>query len=426
MTKSQLLSTFDRVEHFLDRHHIQVFWAVFVTAFLLIVSRKPDLILHAQFWAEDGRYWYADVYNHGWRSLFYLYDGYLVFFYHLVAFFSLLLPLKMAPLFFNIVAILVQLLPIALINSNRLRNVIPYRSLAILISLLYVGIPNANEVFGNLTNAQWHLGVASFLVLIAASSKSRWWLAFDIGVLLATGLSGPLVIMLLPVAILLWWQDRTPQRKRNLLLLGILSVVQLVTIFMLSSFHRVGGQPGAGPRYLVEMIVGQTFTGGLLGQEHVKILYGQLFVLIIAFIAGLSLIIYAVIRGPLWMKLMNLFALLVFISMLVSLKPLPGVNLWQSLTDPSTGQRYWYIPILSWLMTLLWIVLAAGSKSLKTSAGLLLVLLVVIGMPGNWKIKSLANLNFSAYTDKFQGLPTDTQYSIPINPVGWQMTLHKK
>jgi hypothetical protein len=31
----------------------------------LIVSLRPDAVTNAQFWAEDGKFFYADVYNRG-------------------------------------------------------------------------------------------------------------------------------------------------------------------------------------------------------------------------------------------------------------------------------------------------------------------------------------------------------------------------
>src|SRR5664280_1995630 len=49
----------------------------FFTAAGLVVSRQPDAILHAQFFAEDGHVWFADAYNRGWfTSLSRTQDGY--------------------------------------------------------------------------------------------------------------------------------------------------------------------------------------------------------------------------------------------------------------------------------------------------------------------------------------------------------------
>ena len=43
--------------------------SVFLAAFLVVFSRRPDAILNAQFWAEDGKFWYADAYHFGAHSL---------------------------------------------------------------------------------------------------------------------------------------------------------------------------------------------------------------------------------------------------------------------------------------------------------------------------------------------------------------------
>ena len=35
--------------------------AIFLIAFILLFARRPDAILHAQFYAEDGAYFYSDA-----------------------------------------------------------------------------------------------------------------------------------------------------------------------------------------------------------------------------------------------------------------------------------------------------------------------------------------------------------------------------
>jgi len=45
-------------------------WAiVFTAAVFVTISRRPDAVLNAQFFAEDGTYWYHDAYQFGFRSL---------------------------------------------------------------------------------------------------------------------------------------------------------------------------------------------------------------------------------------------------------------------------------------------------------------------------------------------------------------------
>src|SRR5215510_9596703 len=71
---------------------------LFLVCFLILYSRRPDAILNAQFYAEDGARWYRDAYQLGWRCLFIPETGYLQTVSRLIALFALLLPFAAAPL----------------------------------------------------------------------------------------------------------------------------------------------------------------------------------------------------------------------------------------------------------------------------------------------------------------------------------------
>jgi hypothetical protein len=60
-----------RVEgvEFASRPSILWMFGLFFGAVLFL--RCPGMILHAEFWAEDGVVWYADPYAAGWHSLFF-------------------------------------------------------------------------------------------------------------------------------------------------------------------------------------------------------------------------------------------------------------------------------------------------------------------------------------------------------------------
>ena len=48
-----------------DRHDVALLVAVFLFACAVVIARRPDAVFHAQFFAEDGRIWFADAYNLG-------------------------------------------------------------------------------------------------------------------------------------------------------------------------------------------------------------------------------------------------------------------------------------------------------------------------------------------------------------------------
>ena len=81
-----------------------------VTGFVIIFSRRPDAILNAQFWAEDGQRWYADAYQFGLRCLLIPDElgGYFHSVSRLSALTALVFPFYMAPLVMNLFAIALQ------------------------------------------------------------------------------------------------------------------------------------------------------------------------------------------------------------------------------------------------------------------------------------------------------------------------------
>jgi hypothetical protein len=174
----------------------------------------------------------------------------------------------------------------------------------------------------------------------------------------------------------------------------------------------------------IKMVVGQIFTGGLIGGQHVALFYDN-FLLYVALAGGLAIIIYAIRKGPSWIGYANLYALFIFVAAIFSLTPLKGTNLWEILTHKNTGQRYWYIPIFVWLMTLLWVALAAKSKIMRFSCVGLLLLFACIGIAGSWTTPRLPDKNYPYYVKKFNALPSGKKASIPINPDGWTMSLKK-
>src|ERR1700733_6052297 len=136
---------------------------VFVAVLVAIFSRLPGALLHPQFFAEDGWVWYQQAYNLGWlRSLLITQAGYLQTLPRLVADLTLLFPMQWAPLIMNLAGAVVQALPVTALLSRRC---IPWGPLPVrmLMSAVYIAIPNAPEVHIVLTNAMWHLAVLQAL-----------------------------------------------------------------------------------------------------------------------------------------------------------------------------------------------------------------------------------------------------------------------
>ncbi|MBA3922246.1 MAG: hypothetical protein H0X31_11315 [Nostocaceae cyanobacterium] len=127
---------------------------IFITAFTIIISRRPDAVLNAQFCAEDRQIWYADAYNQGIvHSLFSPFNGYFQTTSRLTAAIAQFFPLAWAPLIFNLTAIMMKILPINLIISSRFTYLIPNIRYRLYLAFLYLALPNSFEVHANITNA---------------------------------------------------------------------------------------------------------------------------------------------------------------------------------------------------------------------------------------------------------------------------------
>jgi hypothetical protein len=401
---------------------------VFLVAFLIVFSRRPDAILNAQFYAEDGRVWYLDAYNFGLRSLFIPHTGYLQTLSRIVAHLALLFPLSLAPLVMNLCAIVVQILPVNVFLSSRFSG-IPLR-VRLLGSLMYLAIPNSAEVHANITNGQWHLGLAACLVLLARPASAWGWRIFDGVVLVMISVSSPLGVLLVPVAAAMWWKRRERWSAYSLALLVPGAIVDGL-IALLSHQRQVGTIGATFSRF--DAIFGrQVFLSSLLGknsQVWLLQLHDLHLVEMIATVAGLGVLLYALRYGQIELKLFILFAYAVLALALV--KPLvgtPELPNWELMCWPGIdGERYYFLPMLAFLASLVWMATRKASARVLRKFAVALLLLFPIGVYQDWNLPAFEDLDFYYYADQFERAPAGTKIVIPINPDPvWAMELTKR
>jgi len=400
---------------------------LFCIAFIIIVSRRPDALFHPQFWAEDGAVFYANAYNLGAiRSLFLPYAGYLHMFPRLIAALAQLFPLLWAPLIFNLSAMVVQILPVNLIISSRFSELIPSFPVRLFLAFLYLSRPSSYEIHANLTNTQWHFALISAMVLLAMPSPFPVWKFFDVGIILLAGLTGPFSVMLFPIALLRWWLCPGKLRMPVILVFGIASLIQGLAIFL-----SVGNQRGAAsfigltPEILVRTIGGQIFLSPLIGQrgcENLIIYFPRWYtgISVLAVLIGVYLMLYALLNAPLELRLFIIFSGMIFTAALVS----PLTSNWQDLWQPWVGGRYWFVPRLAFVTTLLWLLPLQSPLHLRLIA-ILAFSIMLIGITWDWQYTPFGNFQFEYYVNKFENLSSGSKIIIPINPQVWYMELIK-
>lgn len=397
---------------------------VFSVAFLIVCSRRPDAILNAQFYAEDGKIWYLDAYNLGLHSLLMPQAGYLHALIRTVTLIALLFPFSLAPLVMNLCAIVVQILPVNIFLSSRFSDIaLPTRLLA---TFLYLALPNAFEIHANITNVQWHLALLACLLLLARPASGRGWRIFDGAVLVLTSFSTPIGMLLVPVAAALWWKRRQGWSALSLALLvpGAL-VVGLVALL---SHGRQVAPNGATFSRFAAILGRQVFLSSLLGlntQSWLLQLDDLPLVEVIATVVGLAVLLYALRYGQTELRLFVLFAFAVLALGLVSpLAGPPDHPQWEHLCVPGCGNRYYFLPMLAFLASLLWIASRRASPRALRYFAVALLLLLPIGIYQDWRYPPFQDLHFSQYAAQFEQAPAGTKIIIPINPSsGWSMEL---
>ena len=107
----------------------RVGWAIRVAAlycgvFLLLFARRPDALLNAQFWAEDGVIFFHSALLDGVHSLLVPYSGYVHVIPRLVAFAALALPFAFQPLAYDVAALAIAAGVLTLFVSRAYRYLV--------------------------------------------------------------------------------------------------------------------------------------------------------------------------------------------------------------------------------------------------------------------------------------------------------------
>jgi hypothetical protein len=403
--------------------------SIFMVAFFLVFLRRPDALLNAQFYAEDGAYFYADAYHLGWHSISLPYGGYLSTLLRLVGLLAQLVPFALAPLVMNICAIAVQILPIHIFVSSRFAP-IPFNT-RLIGALLYVALPNSFEIHANTTNIQWHLALAGILVVLARPDSRTLWRILDILILTLLILDGLMSCFLIPIVLLLRYVRA--DRRYNSYLMALIPGAVLQFVILLLSHSRRPAANGATFFGLIKIVGGQIFFSSVLGlRSFIRVFYDHgssttFLVSAISVVIGMVFVVYALRYGSLELKLFYAFAFMVVTSALI--RPIASFagtsNQWEQLQVPGCGNRYYFFPMIAFLATLIWIVMTYTSRTkLIRSSALFVLLLLPVGITRDWRYRPFQDLHFQEYAAKFDQVAPGTRFEIPINP-DWKMTLTK-
>jgi hypothetical protein len=371
---------------------------VFLGVVVAIFSRLPGALLHPQFFAEDGWVWYQQAYNLHWcRSLGITQAGYLQTLPRLVAGVTLLFPMQWAPLIMNLAGAVVQALPVTALLSKRCT---PWGPLPVrmVMSVLYIAIPNAPEVHIVLTNAMWHLAVLQALLAFSVP-PSGWRGRVSDLILFAVGsVSGPFSMLLLPPVAIYYWIRR---QRWTLVILSIMSLGGCIQIFSLvhSVRHSTTVPLGATPVSLLRIVAGRIFFDSMIGSGDSFL---SIRLLMLVAVGGCFVLVWGWQSAPLAVRLYVAFAI---IAVAASLKDplLPGDRPRWEVLAAVAGIRYWFLPSLMFLWLAAWAACGGRTRVVRYAGGAVL-LLTMIGVLRKWSYPPFPDSHFQEDVNRFKTL----------------------
>lgn len=395
---------------------------VLLASCVIIAARRPDAVLHAQFFAEDGAIWFADAYNWGaWKALFFSYNGYIHLFPRLVAAIALFVPLRLAPLIENLIAIVIEALPVNLLLSDRSVTWGTLR-LRLILAATYLVLPNTREMIGTVTESQWLLALSAFLILVGAPASSTLGRIFDAAILLACSLTGPFCFVLLPMSFFTTRQKNRPWRHFTIGIFLLGSLVQASTLILHHS-TRTSAPLGVSVKGFVQILSCQVYLGALIGSNALSPIL-HLGALSAIAIAG-SIIAFLIARSSLNMRLLWLFAAALFAASLANpITPrIANMTAWEILAL-SPGAHYWFLPTLAFAWSIAFCL--RSRRQILQIAGGGMALLMVVGLIRDFRYPPFPAGRFGHDVSRLEATPAGETLVIPEYPEGWQVRLVKR
>lgn len=398
-------------------------------AFVLLVLRRPDIVMHAQPWAEDGKIWMAGIYNNGfWSSILLPQNGYYQTISRLVYGASLAFGLQYAALGANLIALSIRCFFVGFILSSRMAFIpASYRLAAV---AYFVLMPNLSEGFVNITNAHWYLSMYLVAVVMADKPKNNAWKFHDYTLLIISSLSGPFVVFIAPCLLI----KRIFERKGitnaikgiNLfdITMMVCCVIQVCAIILSPDTARSSAPLGASIGVLIKIISFRVIGGTFFPNDAIAFMPHSKWLSLALFILFLIPAMYYFIRTGWRYKVAFIFPTLMFSFALA--KPMMSITdpQWPVFFTPGSGERYFFVTNFAFFCFVLFMIHRIGKFGKFTFP--ILLAFTIITVSSDFRMKPYADVGFENDLLDFSKLTAGEVKDIHINPPGWIMTLKKK
>ena len=206
----------------LHKQEIFTCGAFALALFVLLWLRRPDSLLNAQFWAEDGGVFFREQTLFGfWGALTRPYSGYLHVIPRMITAIVCELPVRWVPLGMNSSALLLEAISCSAFFWPCYRRVIASDMLRATCCLIATtSIVAGNELVATLSNVQWFLCILSLLLILVAGK------GFEIALTslqVCIAFTAPITLLYAPF--LAWQLKSNPPRLRLRPLIHLLALL---------------------------------------------------------------------------------------------------------------------------------------------------------------------------------------------------------
>ncbi|MFN8176346.1 MAG: hypothetical protein U0167_00265 [bacterium] len=212
-----------------------------------VYFRCPLLLREPRFWAEEGSLYFATSWHASpLGALCQIHRGYLSLVPNVATLAgSRLVPLSWAPAVTELAALAAELVPLLLILWGRsiLFSSFPARAIACAAVLL---VGQTGEMWLASISAQFHLALATFLVLMEEPATTAARRAAHGAIVLVAGLTGVVSTFLLPLFIVRALRDRTRESAILAATLGLATIVQAAVVVATLRGSSLGYRASAG------------------------------------------------------------------------------------------------------------------------------------------------------------------------------------
>lgn len=412
--------------------------AFFALIFFVFWMRRPESLLHASFWAEDGSLFFRDQLTIGfWRALVEPYNGYLHTVNRLMALVLSPLPFRWTPTAYSFCALLTQSVSCGAFFLPNFRWIIASDSLRAACCVAAASaIPTSMELIGTVSNLQWYLTVLSLLLLVIGgretTKKAVEICCAVVQVLIA--LSAPTTLLFVPA---LLWQVKTKSGW-----LKVRPAVHLIAfclpVWVMTRFPI----PGPRPKWHFNTLFLSTLTSGLsrcvlapsIGAGY--LLHDPPIAvftkMVVALILCVAVLTWILLRRPprLWLLLSALY-----VGAGSLLMAMAGRNFGRDfltvdgiLHFPAT--RYFLVGTCMFIFSTAFVIDSFSARRKPLFAVALLSAVFALGAVRNFRNPPLSDFDWNESAGKLEKWEAARQHhekappiSLPINPPGWVLHL---